>query len=159
LRSLQSGVPQALTRPRRPSGSRSGRAFFFGARSTRNCAAKEVQRNDTSGELALYKISSHFAAFMWETILLLLPPSTCTARTIAIQRYDPDPTPLVYTIHHTILVLAISCKGQHGGPLPVSRRSLPVALRCRAFFFAARSTRNCAAKEGATEGPVIGYTL
>jgi len=53
-----------------------------------------------------------------ESIILSLPPSTCTARTIAILLhvycaiYDAPPTPLVYAIHHTILVIAISCKGQ-----------------------------------------------
>jgi len=47
-----------------------------------------------------------------------IPPPTCIARTIAILLhvhcaiYDALPTPLVYAIHHTILPMAISCKGQ-----------------------------------------------
>jgi len=55
---------------------------------------------------------------MWESTLLLLPPPTCIARTIAIllhvycARYDDPPTPPLYAIHYTILVMTISCKGQ-----------------------------------------------
>jgi len=47
-----------------------------------------------------------------------IAPSICIAHTIAILShdscaiYDPYPTPLVYTIHHTILAVAILCKGQ-----------------------------------------------
>jgi len=49
---------------------------------------------------------------------LLLPPTICIARTIAIRLHDycaiyyAPPTPLLYAIHHTILVKARSCKGQ-----------------------------------------------
>ena len=45
-------------------------------------------------------------------------PSICIAHTIATLLhdecaiYDPHPTPLVYAIHHTILAVEISCKGQ-----------------------------------------------
>jgi len=55
---------------------------------------------------------------MWESIILLLPPPTCIARIIAIllhvycARYDAPPTPPLNAIHYTILVMAISCKGQ-----------------------------------------------
>jgi len=48
------------------------------------------------------------------------PPPTRIAHTIALLLhyfcavYDPPPTPLVYAIHHTIWVKAISCKGQAG---------------------------------------------
>jgi len=68
--------------------------------------------------LGLHKILFHFAAFMWDSILPSLPPPTCIARTIAIllhvycARYDAPPTPPLYAIHYTILVMAISCKGQ-----------------------------------------------
>ena len=46
------------------------------------------------------------------------PSLTCKAYPIAILLhahcaiYAPQPTPLLYAIHHTILVMAISCKGQ-----------------------------------------------
>jgi len=68
--------------------------------------------------LALYKILFYFEAFVHESIIRLLPPPTCIAHTIAILLhiycaiYDALPTPLLYAIHHTILVMAISCKGQ-----------------------------------------------
>jgi len=45
-------------------------------------------------------------------------PPTCKAYPIAILLhahcaiYAPPPTPLVYAIHNTLLVMAISCKGQ-----------------------------------------------
>ena len=44
------------------------------------------------------------------------PPPACIAHTIAIllhdccAMYDPPPTLLLYAIHHTILVMAVSCK-------------------------------------------------
>jgi len=47
-----------------------------------------------------------------------LPPS-CKAYPIAILLHDyraiyaPPPTPLLYAIYHTILMMAISCKGQY----------------------------------------------
>jgi len=46
-----------------------------------------------------------------------IAPPTCRAYPIAILLhdycaiYDPPPTPLLYAIHHTILVMAMSCKG------------------------------------------------
>jgi len=53
-----------------------------------------------------------------ESIILLLPPACplllqyyCTS---IAQYTTPPPTPLWYAIHHTILVIAISCKGQGG---------------------------------------------
>jgi len=55
---------------------------------------------------------------LWESVILVLPPPLakptllqyhCT--TIA-QYTPPSPTPLLYAIHHTILVMGISCKGQ-----------------------------------------------
>jgi len=54
-----------------------------------------------------------------ESILRAFPPPICIALTIAIllhvhcAHYDtPPPIPLLYAIHHTILVMAISCKGR-----------------------------------------------
>jgi len=72
-------------------------------------------------QLGLYKIFVHFKAFVHESIILLLPPHTCNAHTSAVlvhdycAIYDSLPNPLSYSIHHTILVMAISCKGQ-GAP-------------------------------------------
>jgi len=49
---------------------------------------------------------------------LCCPPQTCNAYPVAIllhahcAMYAPPPTLPVYAIHHTILVMAISCKGQ-----------------------------------------------
>ena len=60
----------------------------------------------------------HFKALFWGSIILLLPPPTCKAYPIVLLEYDHcaiyalPPTPLFYAIHYTILVMAISCKGQ-----------------------------------------------
>ena len=64
--------------------------------------------------LGLNKIWFHSAAFYVGVNHSL----TCIARTITIllhvycARNDAPPTPLLYAIHYTILVMAISCKGQ-----------------------------------------------
>jgi len=69
--------------------------------------------------LGLYKMLFYFAACVHEIIILALPlppalPALmqyyCTSyRAI----YDAPPlTPLLYAIHHTILAMAIPCKGQ-----------------------------------------------
>jgi len=48
----------------------------------------------------------------------IAPPRTCITRTIAIllhvycARHNAPPTPPLYAIHYTILIMAISCKGQ-----------------------------------------------
>ena len=69
-------------------------------------------------QIRLNKISFYFKALLCESIIRLLPPPTCIALTIAIllhvhcALYDAPPIPLVYAIHHTILGLAMSCKGQ-----------------------------------------------
>ena len=71
--------------------------------------------------VSLDKIFVHFEAFVQESIIPLFLTPTCIAHTIAILLhdvcavYDPPPTPLCYAIHHTILILAISCKGQQVG--------------------------------------------
>jgi len=69
-------------------------------------------------QVGLYKIFVHFNAFVNEPIIILLPPSTCNAHTVAIvlhdccARYAPPPTPLLYAAHYTILAMEILCKGQ-----------------------------------------------
>ena len=71
---------------------------------------------DTPG-IDLHKILSLWA-IVHESIDLLLPPPTCIVHTIAIRLhddcaiYDPTPTRLLYVMHHTILVMTMSCKGQ-----------------------------------------------
>ena len=55
---------------------------------------------------------------MWESIILLFPHPACKAYPIAILLhghcaiYAPPQAPLLDAIYHTILVMAISCKGQ-----------------------------------------------
>jgi len=64
------------------------------------------------------KILFYFDAVVHESIILLSPPPTCTPRTIAILLhvycaiYDARPTPLVYAIQDTILIITVSCNGQ-----------------------------------------------
>ena len=65
----------------------------------------------------LYKMFVHFKAFVHGSVILVLtpPPAMSTLlhnyhTTSAV--YDPLPTPLSYATHQTILVMAISCKGQ-----------------------------------------------
>jgi len=73
--------------------------------------------------VSLYKILFYFKALLWESIILLVPPSTCKAYPIAVLLHDhcatyASPTdPSLYAIHRTILVMAISCKGQVSGVL------------------------------------------
>jgi len=68
--------------------------------------------------LSLYKILFHFKALLLESILLLLPLSACIAVPFAILLHDryaiytPPSTLPFYAMHHTILIMAISCKGQ-----------------------------------------------
>jgi len=60
-------------------------------------------------------------------------PFICNAHTVAIvlrdycARYAPPPTPLLYTLHHTISGMAILCKGQ--GPLQDIRLLLDSCAR------------------------------
>ena len=55
---------------------------------------------------------------MHESIVLSFLPPIYIAHTVAILShdwwaiYDPSSTFLLYPIHHTILVITISCKGQ-----------------------------------------------
>jgi len=65
----------------------------------------------------LYKILFHLNALWWESIILLLPPPTYKAYPIALLLHEPlrnirPPTLPLYAVHHTILVMEISCTGQ-----------------------------------------------
>ena len=68
--------------------------------------------------ISLHKILLYFKALLWESVILVLPPPTCKAYPISILLHDhcaiyaPPRTPPGYDIHHEILVMAISCKGQ-----------------------------------------------
>ena len=73
--------------------------------------------------VALYRIFVDSKAFLHLSIIRLLPSPPPALLTISqyllLHGYcaicDPHPTPLVYAIHHTILAVAISCKGQGSG--------------------------------------------
>ena len=68
--------------------------------------------------LSLYKILFHFKALLWESIICFLPPPTCKAYPIVVLLHDhcaiyaSSPTPPLYDIHHIILVMTTSYKGQ-----------------------------------------------
>jgi len=88
-------------------------------RSTTRCAGCGRAITQAHGEsLGLYKILFHCKAFLWESVILLLPPhlqSLHYCNTIArlLRNIRPSPpTPRLYAIHYTIVVMAISCKGQ-----------------------------------------------
>jgi len=57
----------------------------------------------------------YFKALLWESIIFLLSPSTSKAYPIALHDhcaiYAPSPPPPFHAIHHTILVMGISCTG------------------------------------------------
>ena len=77
--------------------------------------------------LGLYKILIYVEAFVHESIIRVLPPPICIARTIAILLhdfsavYDAPPTHLLYSIHHTGLAMAISHQGQSVSRLDAQR--------------------------------------
>jgi len=54
---------------------------------------------------------------VYESIVLTFVRLACVAHTVVILLhdywaiYDPPSTSFVYAIHHTILVITISCKG------------------------------------------------
>jgi len=68
--------------------------------------------------ISLYTILFCFKALSWESIILVCLHPTCKACPIAILSHDHWaiyallPSPLLYAVNHTILVMAISCKGQ-----------------------------------------------
>jgi len=81
----------------------------------------------TQMAISLYKILFHFKASLWESIILLLPP-TPPAKPTLLQYYcttiaqytPPHQPPPFYDLHHTILVMAISCKGQGSSHVQVT---------------------------------------
>jgi len=81
-------------------------------------AGRVLTQEEGGWPFSLYTILFDFKALSAESIILLLPPPTCKAYTIALLLHDHcaiyarPPTPPLYGIHHTILVMAMSCKGQ-----------------------------------------------
>ena len=68
-----------------------------------------LDKRSSALRVGFYKILFHFKAFMWESIIPLLPLPTCISRTIAIllhvfsARYDappPDPPFVCYTLYN-----------------------------------------------------------
>jgi len=61
---------------------------------------------------------------VWEFIILVMLPPTCKAYPVAILLhdycaiYESPSTPVLNAIHHTILAMPISCKGQAGSHTP-----------------------------------------
>ena len=74
-------------------------------------------RGGDGSVIGLYKIVFHLFLCVQESIIPLLPPPIRITHTTAIRLrdfcaiYDLHPTLPVYAIHHTILAVAISCKG------------------------------------------------
>jgi len=60
----------------------------------------------------------YFEASVHESNIVMFPPPTCIGQTVALLLhdywavYEPPPTSLLYALHHIILVITISCKGQ-----------------------------------------------
>jgi len=87
-------------------------------------ATRKAKRHLARLQLGLYKILLYFKAFVHETIILLLLPPTCTARTNAVlvnvycSIYDapPDPPFVCHTPYNII-----SCKEQPAAPGPAQR--------------------------------------
>jgi len=93
--------------------------------------------------LSLYKTFVCFEAFV-PSLHSSRPPALPTrlqydCTTIA-QYMTPPPTSLVYAIHHTILVMTISCEGQLAVSRPRHRRSQPVPSSPSRAQFLPRST-------------------
>jgi len=82
------------------------------------CACRRKSRPCNQLRLSLYNILFYFKALLWESILLSFPAPTCIAHpgeyycTTIGQYTTPPPTSCLYAIHHTILVITVSCKGQ-----------------------------------------------
>jgi len=106
---------------RKDALARAPRQYRRRARTARRTRFKLRAGSRASG-VRLYKRLVHFEAYAHESTILLLPPPTCIARTIAIlvhvycAIYDAPPTPPLYAIHKTVLATAISCKGQRVPP-------------------------------------------
>ena len=92
------------------------------------------------------KILFHFTALLWESIILLMPPSTCKAYLITILLHDhcatyapPPPTPTPYNIGD----VAILCRVN---PSPI----LYGLTRLRKSQIIPRFTRACESHVGTT---------
>jgi len=68
--------------------------------------------------IGLYKIFLYFESFVHESNLLLFLPPICIAHPVAILLHNcravnnPLSTLRLYAMHHTIVVITTSCKGQ-----------------------------------------------
>jgi len=79
-----------------------------------------MNRSEPEGapQIGVYKIFVYSKAFVRVRIIPFLPLPICSAHTNAIRVYafcpiyDASPTSPLHAIHHTQLILAISCKGQ-----------------------------------------------
>ena len=71
--------------------------------------------------VSLYKILFHFKALLGDSIVFLPPPPHlrslpyCNTTARPLRNIYPPPTPPLYAVNPTILVMAISCKGQVEG--------------------------------------------
>jgi len=87
---------------------------------------------------SLYKKFFCFEAVIHESIIFVLPSPTCIAHNSVVLLhdycaiYDPPRPPLAYTIHHTILAMTISCKGQIAIPRDRQRPKRRVRPPCAA---------------------------
>jgi len=107
-------------------------------------------RTGASHALAFTRDCFSLYSFIVGVSSLYLPPPTCTAYPIAILLHDycaiyaPPSTLSLYAIHHTILGMAISCKGQltpqllltlHCGlPPPLSPAALAFTRYCHCQY-------------------------
>jgi len=93
------------------------KSFHVGAHGTFKCFLFEPQ-DERRQRVSLYKIFVHLFFCMHELIIPLSPPPICITHTTAIllrdfcAMYDLPPTLPFEAIHHTILIMLISCKGQ-----------------------------------------------
>ena len=94
-----------------------GRVSGLG-RQTSSTAGAGIRPTITAQSLVgLHKIFVYVESFMHESVVLSPPPPTCISHTVAILLHDywalyrTSSNPLLYAIHHTRLVITISCKG------------------------------------------------
>jgi len=109
-------------------------------------SAQGLRHQVSVKRLSLCKILFRLKALLWESIALYSPP-TCKAYAIAILLhahcaiYAHPPTPDCYAIHHTILVMAMSCKGQPTtGCIVSTTTSRAVSTGSPKTFFCRRRT-------------------
>jgi len=150
--------PRACLSPHSLHKLRTQRTGTFSAVKSKNAAKSALERTNCvfifvwisqHYLLGLYKIFFHIEVFVHESILLVSPPPTCTAHTITIllhgycAKYDAPPDPrFIQALHHTILAIAISCKGQlrtqaehttDGCLCPQASRRMRPSLRWRSW--------------------------